>query len=314
MRIVFMGTPEFAVPSLRKLTESPHDIVGVVTQPDRPKGRGLSVAASALKREAERLHIPIYQPEDLSHPEFLASLNAWRGDCFVVVGFRILPAEVFEMPEKGTVNLHASLLPKYRGAAPIQWALIRGEKKTGVTTFFIDQKVDTGDLILQDELSIGSEETAGELHDRLAVLGADLIVRTMDLVEQGRAKRIPQRGIPTRAPKILPEHCEIRWNNNAEDIVNLIRGLSPIPGAFTFWEGKRLKIFHASAADRSMNRPSSPGRVVDTSEESLIVETDDGAVSVQEIQIEGKRRMKIGEFLRGYGMRRSAVLGITEEK
>jgi methionyl-tRNA formyltransferase len=314
MRIVFMGTPEFAVPSLRKLAESRHDIVGVVTQPDRPKGRGLSLAASAVKLEAQRLHIPITQPEDLNHPEFLAMLKAWRGDCFVVVGFRILPAEVFEMPKKGTVNLHASLLPKYRGAAPIQWALIHGEKKTGVTTFFIDQKVDTGDLILQDELSIGSEETAGELHDRLAVLGADLVVRTLDLVEQGRAERIPQQGIPTRAPKILPEHCEICWNSRAEDIVNLIRGLSPVPGAFTFWEGKRLKIFRASTAERSTPGPSSPGRVVDATEERLIVDASDGAVSVRDIQIEGKRRMEIGEFLRGIGMRRGAVLSAAKER
>lgn len=302
MRIVFMGTPEFAVPSLKKLSESSHDIVGLVTQPDRPKGRGLHLKASPVKKEAQRMAIPVYQPENLRESDFLEKLKQCRGDCFVVVGFRILPPEVYEMPPKGTVNLHASLLPKYRGAAPIQWALINGEKKTGVSTFFIERKVDTGDLILQEGVSIGKEETAGEVHDRLAVLGSDLLLRTVDLIELGKVKRIPQRGVPTSAPKILPEHCEIDWNQPSEKIVNLVKGLSPRPGAFTIWNGRRLKIFHAHLLEKNSSKKLPPGTVVKASDDGIVVETGQGSVCFSELQVEGKKRMKVGEFLRGYSI------------
>ena len=310
MRLVFMGTPEFAVPSLRTLAKSSHSVVGVVTQPDRPKGRGLQLAASPVKKEAIRLGIPVVQPENVKDLEFLERLRRWEGVCFAVVGFRILPPEVYEMPPRGTVNLHASLLPEYRGAAPIQWVLINGEKRTGVTTFFIERKVDTGDLILQEEVSIGQEETAGELHDRLALVGAGLLLRTMDRIEQGRVERIPQKGTPTRAPKILPEDCEIDWSQPAERIVNLVRGLSPRPGAFTLWEGKRLKILRASVSQEGNKTVSrQPGRIVGVSEEGIVVEGGKGRVCIREIQVEGRRRMEVEAFLRGHPISLNRVLG-----
>jgi methionyl-tRNA formyltransferase len=309
MRIVFMGTPEFAVRSLQKLHQSSHHLVGVVTQPDRPKGRGRQLAASPVKQEAMHLGLPIFQPERLKDPEFLDWLKARNADCFIVVGFRILPPEVFEIPPKGTVNLHASLLPKYRGAAPIQWALINGEKKTGVSTFFIERKVDTGDLILQEGIPIGPDETAGQLHDRLAEVGADLLVKTADLVDQGPVRRIPQEGTPTPAPKILPENCQIDWTLPAERIVNLIRGLSPIPGAFTRWDEKRLKILRASSDKTSVSQLSKPGRVAVAAGGDIIVEAGTGSVRIHELQIEGKKRMEAKEFLRG----RSLAVGTMFE-
>ena len=308
-----MGTPEFAVPSLRRLAESSHDVIAVVTQPDRPKGRGLRFAAAPVKKEAECLNLSIFQPEDLRHPEFLEPLRRLKGDCFIVVGFRILPPKVYEMPPKGTVNLHASLLPKYRGAAPIQWAVINGEKETGVTTFFIEKKVDTGDLILQETISIGSAETAGELHDRLAELGADLIIRTVDLIEQGRTVRIPQKGMPSLAPKILPEHCEIDWGEPAENIIHLVRGLSPRPGAFSYLHGRRLKVFCIRMHGRVAEFGFKPGRIVETSDEGISVETGKGNICIREIQIEGKRRMKTGEYLRGHELSIGTVLGKRKE-
>ncbi len=309
MRIVFMGTPEFAVPSLKKLAESSHDVVGVVTQPDRPKGRGLQLAASPIKKEAQQLKLPIIQPEDLKDVQLHTDLKAWKADCFVVVGFRVLPPEVYEMPPKGTINLHASLLPKYRGAAPIQWALIRGEEMTGVSTFFIVRQIDTGDLILQEGVSIGEEETAGELHDRLAKVGADLLLRTVDLIESGRVKRIPQVGERTLAPKILPEHCQIDWHKSARNIVNLVRGLSPYPGAFTFWNEKRLKIYRTSTFEESTGEDVQPGKVIKVSQKGITVKTGKGAVLIRELQVEGKRRMAVSDFLRGQPFSEGIVLG-----
>ena len=307
MRIVLMGTPAFAIPSLGELIRSTHEVAGVVTQPDRPRGRGLRLGASPVKAEAQKEGLFVLQPEDLNDPEFLESLGRLRGECFVVVGFRILPPAIFEMPPKGTVNLHASLLPQYRGAAPIQWAIINGEKKTGVSTFFIQQKVDTGDLILQEEVSIGEEETAGELHDRLAELGARLLLRAVDLIAEGCVTSVPQRGIPTPAPKIQPDHCRIDWNQTAIRIVNLVRGLSPYPGAFTFWNGKRIKVYRASVGDGRGG--GKPGEIVRASDEGIVVQTGDGTVCIRELQVEGKKRISAAEFLRGYGVSASSSFG-----
>jgi methionyl-tRNA formyltransferase len=299
MRIVFMGTPGFAVFSLIKLASSSHNIVGVVTRPDKPKGRGRRMTSSPVKKEADKLGLPVYQPEDLNAPDFIEWLRHRQADCFVVVGFRILPLEVFELPHEGTVNLHASLLPRYRGAAPIQWALIRGEKKTGVTTFFIEKKVDTGDMILQAEISIEPEETAGELHDRLGEVGGDLLVRTMDLIAAGSVKRISQTGTPSKAPKILPEHCRIDWAESARRIVNRIRGLSPRPGAFSTWENRRIKILRACVDDEQETAASHPGRIALAEKDAIIIETGEGCIRIQELQMEGKQKMSAGEFLRG---------------
>lgn len=307
MRVVFMGTPVFAVPSLERIVESSHDIVLVVTPPDRPKGRGLRVASPPIKEAAESRNLSIYQPEDLKSTEFLGRLSEAGAECYVIVGFRILPPEVFEIPPRGTINLHASLLPAYRGAAPIQWALMNGDTRTGVTTFFIERRVDTGNIILQRALDIGDEETAGELHDRLAVVGADLLVETLDRIASGNAARTPQKGKPTRAPKILPEHCRIDWQRPAEEIVNQVRGLSPRPGAFTVWKGRRVKIIRARVSDDASS--ASSGEVVSVSDEGIAVKAVGGTVLIREIQPEGKRCLEAAAFLRGSTLSKGTILG-----
>ena len=306
MHIVFMGTPDFAVTSLRIIAESQHQIVGVVTRPDRPKGRGLRLTASPVKIEAEKMALPITQPEKLNDISFLEVLRKWNADCFVIVGFRILPPEVFEMPKRGTINLHASLLPKYRGAAPIQWAIINGEQETGVTTFFIQKKVDTGDLILQRTLPIEPRETAGTLHDKLAEVGSRLLLETLDLIEKNRVEKKPQVGPVILAPKIQTEHCAIDWHSKAKNVVNLVRGLSPQPGAFTLWEGKRIKIFNAICVDL-VSEETVPGKVIQCDNNGVYVDTSEGTVRFNEIQVEGKRRMRVDEFLRGHRLEKGAV-------
>jgi methionyl-tRNA formyltransferase len=307
MRVVFMGTPAFAVPSLERIVESSHDIVLVITPPDRPKGRGLRVASSPVKEAAESRNLPIYQPEGLKSTDFLGRLSEAGAECYVVVGFRILPPEVFEIPPRGTINLHASLLPAYRGAAPIQWALMNGETRTGVTTFFIEKRVDTGNIILQHAVDIGDGETAGELHDRLAVVGADLLVETLDRIASGNTARTPQEGKPTRAPKILPEHCRIDWQRPAEEIVNQVRGLSPRPGAFTVWKGRRVKIIRARVSDDASG--ASSGEVVSVSDEGIAVKAAGGTVLIREIQPEGKRYLEAAAFLRGSTLSKGTILG-----
>ncbi len=300
MRLVFLGTPDFAVSSLRVLSNSNHHLVGVVTQPDRPKGRGRRLMPPPVKIEAERLGVPILQPEKLTDPAFLDALRSWDADCFVVVGFRILPPKVFDIPVKGTINLHASLLPKYRGAAPIQWAIINGETKTGVSTFYIQRFVDTGDIILQEGVDIAPDDTAGSLSGRLAAIGAGLLLQTVELIDMGKVKRIPQVGDPTPAPKITPNHCVINWKKDAKTIINLIRGLSPLPGAFTEWQGKRLKIYLALHCESPVSSETqTPGTVLSVSAEGLHVQTGRGAICLAEVQLEGKRRMSVGEFIRG---------------
>lgn len=306
MRLVFMGTPEFAVPSLKILFESGHVLAGIVTQPDRPKGRGLRVGFSAVKRFAMEKGLPVLQPENLADPAFLQALKDWQADCFIVVAFCLLPREVFSLPPGGTVNLHASLLPRYRGAAPIQWAVIRGEAETGVSTFFIEEKIDTGACILQERTAIRPDETAGELHDRLALIGAGCLLRTVDLIAEGKAVGTPQRGEATPAPKIRPEQCLIDWRKSAAEVVNFIRGLSPRPGAFTFWNGRRLKLFHAETRPVEAEHPA-PGTVVRVDRESLCVASGDGCVQVRAVQLECGQAMDIGAFLRGHCMVRGSV-------
>lgn len=299
MRVVFMGTPVFAVVSLRRLMSSSHDIVGVVTPPDRPKGRGRQMSETPVKLQAKEFELPIHQPDCLTDPTFLEWLDECRADCFVVVGFRILPPVVYERPQKGSINLHASLLPKYRGAAPIQWALIRGETETGVSTFYIQRKVDTGDLILQRGLEILPEDTAGDLHDKLADIGAELLEETVNLIADGKAVGRIQTGEPTTAPKILPHHCVIDWHKPAVEIVNLIRGLSPVPCAHTTWNGKRLKIYRATAISESGEKRFSPGYIVNCDPKGIIVQTGQDCIQISDLQMEGKRRMTAREFACG---------------
>jgi methionyl-tRNA formyltransferase len=301
MRIVFMGSPEFAIPSLERLTQSRNEIVGVVTVPDKPKGRGRKLSESPVKRFALEHDLLVLAPANLKDEEFVGTLKELRPELILVVAFRILPEAVFALPPLGTVNLHASLLPAYRGAAPINWAVMNGETKTGLTTFYIRKKVDTGDVIMQKAIDILPEESFGELHDRMAQMGADLLLETVNRIERGEATAIEQDdSLATPAPKITPEHCRIDWSKPAIDIKNQIRGLAPSPGAFTHCRGRILKVFRAQVMGES---PFSEdfGRVVDSDKtEALWVRTSKGMLSLLEVQPEGKRRMCADEFVRGY--------------
>jgi len=309
MRIVFMGTPDFAVPSLKKLSQSSHEVTGVVTVPDCRKGRGLQIKPSPVKKAADELNLPVLQPADLNNEDFLSELKDFKADCFIIVGFCILPPVIFNMPPYGSVNLHASLLPKYRGAAPIQWALIKGEKKTGVTTFFIRKKVDTGNILLQKALKIEKNDTCGTLHDKLASLGAELVVKTVDLIESGKISPSPQKGEPCKAPKINKETGEINWNHSADKIVNLCRGLSPRPGVYTFWNGKRVKLFKAESIDENSDTHNAPGTIINAGPDGLDVNTGKGIVRFKEVQLEGKKRMDTCEFIRGTHISSGTKLG-----
>jgi len=302
MRIVFMGTPEFAVPSLRILHEHKYDIAAVVTAPDKPRGRGLRVSVTPVKEFALKSGCTVLQPEDLKNPGFLATLTSLKPDLMIVVAFRILPKEVFSLPGRGSFNLHASLLPKYRGAAPINWAIINGEIETGVTTFFLREKVDTGSVILQARVRIGQDETAGDLHDKLADVGAEIVLQTVRLIELGRAQTRPQDdSLASPAPKIFKEHCRIDWSKKAAEIHNFVRGLSPTPCSWTVHKGKTLRIFRTMVHGlKDGLRVSSPGEIVEVSTNSLVVNTGNGVLDVRELQLEGKNRLPVEEFLRGY--------------
>jgi methionyl-tRNA formyltransferase len=306
MRIVFMGTADFAVPSLHILLEHKFDVVGIVTVPDKPAGRGLQVTRSPIKEYATEHRLPIFQPEKLRQPDFIEQISALRPDLFVVVAFRILPPEIFRIPAHGAFNLHASLLPRYRGAAPIQWAIISGEKETGVTTFFLDEHVDTGKIILQARLPIGPDETAGELHDRLAAVGAEIVLHTVRLIEKGTLQPKGQdNSAASAAPKIFKHHCKIDWNKSAMEIHNLIRGMSPRPGAFTSHGDKILKAFRSRLVSESLRQL--PGTVV-RADTCLVVATGEGAIELVELQQEGKKKLPISEFLRGYRLSSGDVL------
>jgi methionyl-tRNA formyltransferase len=310
MRIVFMGTPDFAIPSLEKLINSKYEVVGVVTGPDKPKGRGLALSESPVKRFSKEHNLTILTPQNLKSGDSFCSFRELAPDLSVVVAFRILPERIFSLPPLGTVNLHASLLPKYRGAAPINWALMNGETKTGLTTFFIQKKVDTGDLLLQKEVDIQPEENFGQLHDRLAKLGADLLLQTVDLIEKGEAKPIKQdHTSATPAPKISREHCQIDWSNEAIRIKNRIRGLSPTPAAFTFYKGRILKIRNAQVIGETLF-PEGYGEVVQADgKEKIWVRTKKGILNILELQPEGKRGMSAEEFVRGYRISVGEKLG-----
>jgi len=298
-----MGTPEFAVPPLEKLLEQRVPVVAVVTGEDKRAGRGLQLRPSAVKQCALAHGLTVLQPARLNDPGLLDSLQRLKADVFVVVAFRILPPQVFSIPPRGTINIHASLLPKYRGAAPMQWALINGETETGVTTFLINEKVDSGEILLQRRTPIGPEETLGELHDRLARLGAELLIETLRQFQQGTLVPQPQTGEATPAPKITDALAEINWHRPAGEICNLIRGLSPVPGACTHWQGKNLKILRGRALPANAG-DLPPGSVyhVDARAGELWVATGEGVLAVTELQLAGKRAMKTSEFLQGHRM------------
>jgi len=302
MRIVFMGTPEFAVASLDALIKAGSDIVGVVTAPDKPAGRGQKVSESAVKQYALANGLKVLQPEKLKNPEFLAELKALQADLQVVVAFRMLPEVVWAMPAKGTINLHASLLPQYRGAAPINWVLINGEKESGATTFFLKHEIDTGDVLFTEKVTLNGHETAGTLHDWLMNKGAGLLVKTVKAVESGRYHEHPQTALLTgqelkHAPKIFKEDCLIDWTQPAQNIYNKIRGLSPIPTAYTELNGKVLKIY---GSELLTEIPTiQPGAFLTDNKTYLKFAAKDGFISVTDIQLEGKKRMGIEDFLRG---------------
>lgn len=301
LKIIFMGTPEFALTSLHKLVAAGAQIVAVVTGLDKPAGRGLQIIETPVKQFAAQRGIPILQPEKLNDSAFVAALRELHADLFLVVAFRILPREVFTLPPHGTINLHAALLPRYRGAAPIQWAIMNGETETGVTTFFIDEKMDNGEMLLQERIAIGANETAGELHDRLAVIGAELLVQTVTQLAAGRLQGRPQQGEITLAPKIKKETAELDWSKPASVLRNWIRGLNPAPGALTHWQSKLLKIFASDVREGSAAE-FLPGQVchVDATHGELWIQTGEGALALRELQLEGKRRMSAAEFLRGH--------------
>jgi methionyl-tRNA formyltransferase len=298
LKIVFMGTPEFAVPMLDVLVKSTHQVVGVITAPDKPAGRGMQLVESDVKKYAVAHNLHILQPEKLKNPEFIAELKALNADLFVVVAFRMLPEIVWSMPPLGTINLHASLLPQYRGAAPINWAMINGEKETGVTTFFIQQEIDTGKIIYQEKIAIRDDENVGELYHELMELGAKVLGKTVDAIATGDYPQIPQDHITEikHAPKIFKETCKIDWNKDVEYIYNFIRGLSPYPGAYTIFDNKILKIFKATR-----HTTSSPvytaGTIATDGKTIFRFYAADGFIDVEECQREGKKRICIKDFL-----------------
>lgn len=307
MKIVFMGTPGFAVGILDKLLTEKQNIVGVVTVADKPAGRGQQVSESAVKQYAVQHDLPVLQPVSLKDENFIAQLKEFDADLFVVVAFRMLPELVWNMPPKGTINLHASLLPYYRGAAPINWAIINGESKTGVTTFFIEQEIDTGLVIEQESVEIAPNETAGELHDRLLNLGRELVYSSVQKIENGTVSRTPQEQLAgseelPAAPKIFKAMCAVDWNKTAQEVHNHCRGLSPYPTAWTSisddkGNARTIKIFKTELTSQKVSDP----KKVLTSKTELLLPCSDYYLQVLELQPEGKRRMQTKEFLAGYG-------------
>ena len=318
LRIIFMGTPEFAVATLNKIHKGKHTVAAVVTVPDKPAGRGKKLRASAVKEYAIQNDLPLLQPEKMKDPVFLDALKNYQADLFVIVAFRMLPEVVWAMPPLGTFNLHASLLPQYRGAAPINHAIINGEKQSGVTTFFIDKKIDTGKIIMQKTVSISEEDSAGDLHDKLMLIGADLVLETIDKIALGTVKEIAQEDLISEtqelkpAPKIFKEDCRINWQKPVADIHNLIRGLSPYPAAFTQLkteDGKimNLKIFASVVYSRNENNGEA-GKFLTDSEHFLRVICTDGVIEIKELQLEGKKKMNTGDFLKGFRKINNSIL------
>ncbi|MBB5439084.1 methionyl-tRNA formyltransferase [Pedobacter sp. AK017] len=301
MRLVFMGTPDFAVAALDALVKAGFEVAGVVTAADKPAGRGQKLQESAVKQYAVAHGLKVLQPLKLKDPLFLADLKALNADLQVVVAFRMLPEVVWNMPPKGTINLHASLLPQYRGAAPINHAIINGEKESGVTTFFLKHEIDTGDVIFSEKVEITDEDTAGDLHDKLMHTGADLLVRTVKAIEAGDYKEQPQPDAAQEelkhAPKIFKEHCLIDWNQPSKNIYNLIRGLSPYPTAFTRLNDKALKIFKAELEEKETGLAA--GAFLSDGKSYLKFAAKDGFIKLTDLQYEGKKRMTVDEFLRG---------------
>ena len=313
LRILFMGTPEFAVESLKALVENNYNVVGVITMPDKPAGRGYKLKASPVKQFALEQELPVLQPEKLKDENFLIQLKNLNVDLQVVVAFRMLPEVVWSMPPMGTFNLHSSLLPQYRGAAPINWAIINGETETGVTTFFLSHEIDTGEIIYKEKTNISLADNAGTLHDRLMTIGADLVLKTVDAVIDGNVTSIPQDELIASetalkpAPKIFTEDCKIDWDKSAMDIFNFIRGLSPYPAAWTELyradtnERLRVKIFESKVLDDVITDMET-GTIISDNNKHIDVVVKDGLIRITDLQLSGKKRMNTTDFLNGYSL------------
>ena len=302
MRIVFMGTPDFSVPALEALVEGGHEVVAAITQPDKPKGRGKAVLMTPVKEKAMELGIPVYQPVKVREPEFVEKLRQMEPDAIVVVAFgQILPKSILEIPRYGCVNIHASLLPKYRGAAPIQWAVIDGERESGVTTMFMNEGLDTGDMLEKEAVTLDPKETGGSLHDKLSAIGGRLILSTLKGLEDGTLKGTPQTDEGTCYAKMLTKSLgDIDWTMDAAAIERLIRGLNPWPSAYTCLHGKTLKIWDGDVLEREYG--VEPGTVAEVAKDRLVVQTGQGSLAIRSLQLEGKKRMDAGDFLRGYAV------------
>ena len=307
MKVIFMGTPDFAVPTLEAIVKAGHEVVLAVTQPDKPKGRGKAVQFSPVKEKALEYDIPVYQPKRIREPECVKALQGYEADVIVVVAFgQILPKEILDMPPFGCINVHASLLPKYRGAAPIQWVILDGEKETGVTTMHMDVGLDTGDMILKTVVSIEKKETGGSLHDKLSQAGADLLLETLKQLEAGTAPRERQAGETCYAKMLEKSLGKINWEKSAEEIERLIRGLNPWPSAYTFLDGKALKLWDAECADG--RETDLCGQIVEVNKSFFTVQTGRGLLKIKEVQLEGKKRMSTDAFLRGFELKKGEVL------
>lgn len=305
MRLIFMGSPDFAIPSLDALVEAGHNIVAVFTQPDKPKGRGLELAPPPVKTRALELGIEVFQPASVKKEEPQELIKSLKADCIVVVAYgKILPTPILNAAKHGCINVHSSLLPKYRGSAPINWAVVNGETESGVSTMLLDEGMDTGDILLQAKTPIAPDETAGELHDRLAVMGAELIVKTLELAEKGELVRTKQDdALSCHAPMLNKEIAVIDWESSAQSIHNKIRGLSPWPIALCSFGGKKLKIFKSSVAKSGKG---APGEIISLA--PFTVACGEGAVVIHELQAEGKKRMRSEDFLRGFRLNVGDIL------
>lgn len=331
MRILFMGTPDFALESLKALYEAKYDIIGVVTNVDKPKGRGMKMVASPVKEYAIEKKLQVYQPVKVrNNPEFLEEVKKLNPDLICVVAYgKILPQELLDIPKYGCVNVHGSLLPEYRGAAPIQWAVLNGDKKTGVTTMFMNAGMDTGDMILKEEVEIGDDETTGELWDRLKMIGANLLIKTVKKIEDGTATRTKQPEEGTMAPMLSKEMAKIDWENKtAQEIKNLVRGLNPIMGAYTFLDGKKIKFWKVQTLTENellekfqelkeykyhLNKMQAGTVLFSDEKRGLFIKANEGILQVLEIQGENSKRMAISDFLRGNKIDVGYILGMEEK-
>ncbi len=313
MKVVFMGTPEIAAGVLKSLIASRHEVIGVVTQPDRPNARGNEIIFSDVKKVALEFSIPVYQPERASNEDFVEVLKELNPDIIVVAAYgQILKENILNLPKYRCINVHASLLPKYRGASPIQWAVINGEKESGITIMYMEKGLDTGDMILTRTLELAKDETAGSLHDRLAEIGGPTLLEAMDLIESGQAKPVPQNEAESSYVTVLKKSMgELDFNNEAVYLERLIRGLIPWPGAFTFINGKMLKIWKAEVSDITYEKSADllPGRIFTPDNKDLYVETSDKSLKLAEVQLEGKKRMKSEDFLRGFTISDGIICG-----